>query len=284
MDEEVSFAPLDPVDAIPLSGPGAPADRPPQLQSAQNALEEARNAFHQARKYMELWRVLARDEALHDRMGQYSMALGGFFTLRWAVTDALLLAILRMFEADPKGDRSLSFIRICKNLADPTVQAYLKDWRVRERRPRPAAFGMALPLDAKSKAEFRSHLETNEQNSMDGIQARFDELTTLQGELETPNITGVIKRLKFIRDKEVAHRDLKRNPADERAKYKDFEILFDLADRILNVADDVARGFAPDIASPRSPIIEPRCLVASWRAETEEELKQVELALTQEEI
>ncbi|GAB6966841.1 hypothetical protein JCM25156A_08780 [Komagataeibacter kakiaceti JCM 25156] len=282
MDEDVSFVPLDPVVAIPLSGPGAPADRPLKLKSAQNALEEARNAFHQARKYMELWRVLARDDALHDRMGQYSMALGGFFTLRWAVTDALLLAILRMFEADSKGDRSLSFIRICKNLADPTVQTYLKDWRVRERRPTPAKFGMALPLDAKSEAKYRSYLKTDEQNTMDGIQARFDELTTLQGELETPNTTWVIKRLKFIRDKEVAHRDLERNPADDRATYKDFETLFDLADRILNVADDVARGFGPDIAPLRSPIIEPRCLVASWRAETKEELKQVELALTQE--
>ncbi|MFT9366087.1 MAG: hypothetical protein ABF572_11125 [Gluconobacter sp.] len=280
MSEDASFVPLDPINAIPLSGLGAPAHRPLLLQSAQDALEEARDAFHQARKYLELWRVLAQDEALHDRMGQHSMALGGFVTLRCAVTDALILAILRMFENNSNGSHSLSFARICNDLSDPMVQSYLTDWRIRERQPIPAAFGMALPLDAESEAEFRRRQKDTEQNTRNVIQARFDELAALKVQLNAMNTTEAIKRLKFIRDKEVAHRDLQRNPTEDRATYGDIEALFNLADRILNVADDVARGFGPDLAPPPSPVIEPRCLVASWRAETKEELNQVKLALT----
>lgn len=276
MSDAASFVPLEPISDVFLSGDKAPSDRPELLKRAQRSLEEARNAFHQARRYMEMWRVLARDGDLIGRMGNYSMALAGFYTIREGMTDALLLAVLRMFEREKNGCRSLSFKKICTDLADPEVQKYLTDWWVRQRQPSPRALAMPVPLDPESKAELEKRTEIVAKEVRQDIAGKFEELAKFNAQLSSEETTKAIDRLKYIRDKEVAHRDLDKPEPAERAVYGDLEDLFELASRILDIADDVARGFAPCQTRMEKQKLQSLCLTSSWREETKEDRAAME--------
>ncbi len=150
----------NPADDIAGLGPPAlPEPGPPQiLTDAAGHLEVATSEFYLALQRFELWRVLAYDPVLVQRLGK-GFATAGYISVRSAIFEALLLTLTRMFDPGARGRRPLSFKTICNDVCRPEVRAYVAGLRSADARGFPARLGLVTPLDDADRKIFEESAE-----------------------------------------------------------------------------------------------------------------------------
>lgn len=131
----------------------------------------------------ETWRPTAFDEALHERMGT-SYATGTFKVIQWALRREMLMALLRVWDAEEKA---ISLKRIVGCLRDPEFVAALIRMR-------------AEHTEGGFQRFLAEHLEANYREKIDRVGQLFDKYQ------KCGDSAHVMKHLLTLRNTTLAHR------------------------------------------------------------------------------
>lgn len=102
----------------------------PEIVALRRRVHAADEEFFYAQQFHEAWRPTATDTALHERMGR-SHATSTFNVVRAALRRGMLLALMRVWDTNPKAVRMFS---LANTLTDKRVVDTLAAECVAERR------------------------------------------------------------------------------------------------------------------------------------------------------
>jgi len=173
----------------------------PIIVSLRDQVTAAQHEFDMAITFHEVWKPAANDKELHSRLG-VSFATQAFLVVRYALRRETLLALMRLWDTDSRAIRMGS-------IADT-----LRDSRVIE----------ALVLDRASR--FVKHLLIDESAVVDQMRddlgKRANEAVLLIDKyMKGGKCHGVFNKLKALRNKRLAHREVLRTTAKATAKGAD---------------------------------------------------------------
>lgn len=205
-------------------------DPPNILVKARRHLEVATNEFYLALQRFELWRVLAYEKSIPERLGR-SYAGGGYMQVRSAIFEALLVTLTRMFDKGARGKEPLSLKNISQSLCKPEVQTYIARIRLAEALDFPRPVALVTELGDADRAQFEQDAEAKPCKAAERTKGEFAALVRLQRALKKRSrFDQAQERLHRLRDTEIAHRDLQ--PAATtvaRPMYRDLDTLFGAA-------------------------------------------------------
>lgn len=178
-----------------------------QIGHIEKIVREARAEFGQAAACHEAWRPMAFDKDLAGRMGR-SYASNTFMTIREALRREVILSLMKLWD---RGDDSTSFPKVMEALKSPRVVDHFAAVCAAPWGEPPAEFADDIPEEAR--AEVVGRVEESER--LTGLQFADDlrihareALRILESYSPGGDKHQVVHRLKLIRNKRLAHRDL----------------------------------------------------------------------------
>ena len=221
---------IGPEEAAQIVPDYSPKTVPPRiLTDATRHLEVATNEFYLALQRFEIWRVLAYNKDLVERLGK-GYATGGYISVRSAIFEALLITLTRMFDQGARGRQPLSLRNICNDICRPEARTYVVDLRAAVARDFPARLGLVTPLGEADRAHFEELAQADACRASERANGEFVALVRLQRALGRPRIAQALARLHRLRDTEIAHRDLEPTATTlARPMYRDLDTLFGAA-------------------------------------------------------
>ena len=205
----------------------APTRVPPRiLANVTRHLEVATSEFNLALQRFEIWRVLAYDRQLIERLGK-GYATGGYLAVRGAMFEALLLTLTRLFDQRSRGRTPLSLKNICNDLCRPEARAYVVALRSDDALDFPARLCLVVPMSEAARRQFEENARVDASCAAAKAEGEFSALIRLQRALAKPRIADALARLHRLRDTEIAHRELEPAKATvARPMYRDLDTLF----------------------------------------------------------
>lgn len=165
----------------------------PEIVALRRQVHAAHEEFFYAQQFHEAWRPTATDTALHERMG-LSRATSTFNVIRAALRREMLLALIRVWDTNPKAVRMFS---IANTLADKRVVAALAAAHVAEgkkRNVKTAGFD-----DQEAEAIRRYEIQWRAADVV-AIISKYD---------ESGSGRQTFEYLKNLRNERLAHREVK---------------------------------------------------------------------------
>ena len=163
-----------------------------RIRAAVDVLDNA-IAFHEA------WKPTATNASLHQQMGR-SFATNTFLSIRAALRRQTLITLMQLWERNDNGVHLLDFLTVLK---EPSVQEALIDDKLNRWRTVRQGIDDVSIIQTFQPSEFElAVLEASLRQNL------VDATTSLQ-KYEPENAGGVLlKKIKSLRDKRLAHHDL----------------------------------------------------------------------------
>jgi AbiU2 len=153
----------------------------PEIVSLRTKVTAARQEFEMALTLHEVWKPAAYDEHLHKRMG-VSYATNAFHVVRVALRREMLLALMRLWDTPRRGGASMD--SIANNLRDTRILN-------------------ALAADRVGGSEAEEQMRLSMRQCVDNAIALIGKYS------EGGSHFAVFERLLTLRDKRLAHRDIR---------------------------------------------------------------------------
>jgi hypothetical protein len=249
-------------------------EKPKTLETAGLHLEVATSEFNVALQRFHIWRALAYDRELIERLGK-GYAATGLMQVRTAVFESFLITLTRMFDQGARGRTPLSLGNV--NLCRPEIREYISNERASSFLSFPARLALVEPLGDEDRAIFEAQAEQEAARSREHTERDFRVLTRLQRSLNKPRIRDALARLNRIRDTEIAHRDLDPSATTlSRPFYHDLDILFGAAAVLIRRMNRLGRNVDINYEdfSYRAQL-RARAFVVGLRAETIDERRAI---------
>lgn len=220
----------------------APLTAPPSvLEVAKQHLEVATNEFYIALQRFYIWRVLAYDCRLVERLGK-GFATGGYINIRSAMFEVLLITITRMFDQGARGRQPLSLETLCNAICRPESRTFVISMRSAVMRDFPERSGLSSLIGETERAAFEAQAEKDAAAAEKKATQEFNALVRLQRALRKPRIRDALARLEHLRNTDVAHRDLAPVATTlSRPLYRDLDTLFGAAAVLIRRMNVLAR-------------------------------------------
>jgi hypothetical protein len=183
-----------------------------EILALQQQVKAADEEFHIALAFHEAWKPAAYDTALHDRIGR-SYAANTFRVIAAALRREVLLALMRLWDRD---SRAVRMKLIGETLAKPHIADTLAAEVVRQW-DQPIDPSTVADLPEQHRAQMLEAIRRSESNfgqeAADIQRARIAEAVSLIRKYVDGEGQETWRKLKRLRDKRLAHRDIEAKPA-----------------------------------------------------------------------
>lgn len=200
--------------------PNLPDDAPGELKRAERILDAALTEVLQLSEQIALWRAIGTDTALHRRLG-YSGVGAATRTVYVALQNSIVLGLAKLFDDDPRGLKTGHAFNL---IAKPDHAAWLLEHRKAWFRSQGI---MMVGPDRGDGSDLARRVQewSAEQAGADFTQ-RMAAFKEAKRAFTSGEVAEALRRLKEMRHKEVAHRDLSAEWRTERPKLADLDVVF----------------------------------------------------------